>query len=86
MPCGTLALIGRLIADTGMKNTTESIVRKILIGLACTVSGIGVYLCYWWPEEWQAGLVFVLFGMIVIIPGTINEIRFRKTIKAGFPR
>jgi len=63
-----------------MKSITESIIRKILIGLACVVSGIGAYLCYWWPEEWQAGFVFVLFGMIVIIPVVVQEVRFRRRI------
>jgi len=31
-----------------------------------------------WPEEWQAGLVFVLFGLLVLAPVTIKEIQFRR--------
>jgi hypothetical protein len=67
-----------------MKKSTESAIRKTLIGLACGVSGIGAYLCYWWPRQWQAGFVFVLFGMIVIIPVTVQEIRFRKRSERTF--
>jgi hypothetical protein len=69
-----------------MKNTTESAIRKILISLACGVSGIGAYLCYWWPQQWQAGFIFVLFGMIVIVPVTFQEIRFRRRVKANVQR
>ena len=29
-------------------------------------------------EEWQAGLVFVLFGLLVLAPVTIKEIQSRR--------
>ena len=38
------------------------------------VCAVGVYLWRLWPEEWQAGLVFVLFGLLVLAPVTIKEI------------
>jgi len=31
-----------------------------------------------WPEERQAGLVFVLFGLLVLAPVTIKEIQSRR--------
>jgi len=31
-----------------------------------------------WPEQWQAGLVFVLFGLLVLAPVTIKEIQSRR--------
>ena len=35
-------------------------------------------LWWWWPEQWQAGLVFVLFGLLVLLPVTIKEIQSRR--------
>lgn len=60
-----------------------SMTQRLLFGSvtfgAAAVSAIGVYLCYWWPEEWQAGFVFVLLGLIVLLPVSVTEVRFRKT-------
>ena len=46
--------------------------------LAAAICGVGVYLSKMWPEQWQAGLVFVLFGLLVLAPVTIEEIRSRR--------
>jgi len=46
--------------------------------LGAGVCGVGVYLSVLWPEEWQAGLVFVLFGLIVLAPITMKEIQSRR--------
>lgn len=62
-----------------------SIVRKVPIGLAAGLSGLGLYLCYWWPKEWQAGFVIFLFGMIVIIPTAVQEIRFLRGLRMKRP-
>jgi hypothetical protein len=35
-----------------------------------------------WPEEWQAGLVFVLFGLLVLAPVTLKEIQSRRKAQA----
>ncbi len=55
--------------------------RRLLLSIVCllgaAVCAIGVYLWQWWPKEWQAGLVFVLFGLIVLAPVTVTEIRSR---------
>jgi len=50
---------------------------SILCFIAAAVCGVGVYLSRLWPEQWQAGFVFVLFGLIVLIPVTIKEVRSR---------
>jgi multisubunit Na+/H+ antiporter MnhG subunit len=46
--------------------------------LGAAVCALGVYLWRLWPEEWQAGLVFILFGLLVLAPVTIKEIQFRR--------
>lgn len=49
--------------------------QRLLLSVVCflgaAVCAIGVYVWRWWPEEWQAGLVFVLFGLLVLAPVTI---------------
>jgi len=46
--------------------------------LGAAVCAVGVYQWRLWPEEWQAGLVFILFGLLVLAPVTIREIQFRR--------
>jgi hypothetical protein len=59
--------------------------QRLLLSLIClfgaAVCAVGVYL---WPEEWQAGLVFVLFGLLVLAPVTIKEIQLRREAQAHF--
>jgi hypothetical protein len=49
--------------------------QRLLLSIVClfgaAVCGVGVYFWRLWPEEWQAGLVFVLFGLLVLAPLTI---------------
>jgi hypothetical protein len=56
--------------------------QRLLLSIVCllgaAVSAVGVYLWRLWPEQWQAGLVFVLFGLLVLAPVTIKEIQFRR--------
>jgi len=56
--------------------------QRFLLSIICLFGAafcaIGVYLWRLWPEEWQAGLVFVLFGLLVLTPVTIKEIQFRR--------
>jgi hypothetical protein len=56
--------------------------QRILLSIVCllgaAVCAIGIYLWWWWPEQWQAGLVFVLFGLLVLAPVTIKEIQSRR--------
>jgi hypothetical protein len=53
--------------------------QRVLLALlslaAAAVSAIGVYIWYISPPDWQAGLVFILFGLIGLIPVTISELR-----------
>src|SRR5579863_5298379 len=53
--------------------------QRVLLSVVCLIAGIvcavGVYLWRLWPEQWQAGLVFVLFGLLVLAPVTVTEIR-----------
>lgn len=56
--------------------------QRFLLSIVCllgaAICAVGVYLWRLWPEEWQAGLVFVLFGLLVLAPVTIKEIQFRR--------
>jgi hypothetical protein len=56
--------------------------QRLLLSIVCllgaAVCAIGLYLWHLWPDEWQAGLVFVLFGLLVLAPVTIKEIQFRR--------
>jgi len=58
--------------------------QRFLLSIVCLFGAafcaIGVYLWQLWPEEWQAGLVFVLFGLLVSTPVTIKEIQFRRKV------
>jgi hypothetical protein len=56
--------------------------QRLLLSIVCllgaAVCAVGGYVWWLWPDQWQAGLVFVLFGSIVLAPVTIKEIRSRK--------
>lgn len=56
--------------------------QRLLLSIVCVIGAAvcagGVYLSRLWPEEWQAGLVFVLFGLLVLAPVTIKEIQYRR--------
>lgn len=56
--------------------------QRLLLSIICLLGAavciIGVYLWHLWPEEWQAGLVFILFGLMVLAPVTIWEIQNRR--------
>jgi hypothetical protein len=60
----------------------SSLWQRLLLSIACLLGAVvcAVGVCLWrlWPEEWQAGLVFVLFGLLVLAPVTIKEIQFRR--------
>lgn len=59
-----------------------SIWQRLLLSIICllgaAVCAVGIYLWRLWPEQWQAGLVFVLFGLLVLAPLTVKEIRSRR--------
>jgi hypothetical protein len=56
--------------------------QRLLLSIVCLlgagVCAVGVYLWRWWPEEWQAGLTFVLFGLLVLAPVTLREVQLRR--------
>jgi hypothetical protein len=56
--------------------------QRVLLSIVCllgsSVCAVGIYLWHLWPEEWQAGFVFVLFGLLVLAPVTIKEIQSRR--------
>ena len=56
--------------------------QRLLLSIVCllgaAVCAIGVYLWWWWPDQWQAGLVFILFGLLVLAPVTVKEIQSRR--------
>jgi hypothetical protein len=57
-------------------------VQRAVLAIVCLVaSGIIAWGVYWWylsPEDWQAGLVFILFGLLVFAPVTVREIQLRR--------
>lgn len=62
--------------------------QRLLLSIVCllgaTVRAIGVYLWRLWPDEWQAGLVFILFGLLLLAPVTMREIQFRRKLLGHF--
>jgi hypothetical protein len=62
--------------------------HRLLLSVICIVAAgvcsLGIYLWWWWPEQWQAGLVVILFGLAVLAPVTVQEIRFRKRLISHF--
>jgi hypothetical protein len=56
--------------------------QRLLLSIVCllgaAVCAVGIYLWRLWPEQWQAGLVFVLFGLLVLAPVTIKQIQSRR--------
>jgi hypothetical protein len=56
--------------------------QRLLLSVICllgaAVCAVGVYLWRMWPEQWQAGFVFVLFGLLVLAPVTIKEVQSRR--------
>ena len=61
-----------------LTSTWQRLLLSIICLLGAAICAVGVYLWWWWPEQWQAGLVFVLAGLLVLAPVTIKEIQFRR--------
>ncbi len=66
-----------------MNGRWQRALLSIIVLLGAVICGVGVYLCQMWPEDWQAGLVFVLFGLIVLLPVTIREVQLRRIVPTG---
>jgi hypothetical protein len=68
--------------DSDVTLPMSSRLQRFLLSIICLIGGavcaVGVYLWRVWPEEWQAGVVFVLFGFLVLAPVTVKEIQFRR--------
>ncbi len=60
-----------------LTSTWQRLLLSIICLLGAAICAVGVYLSRLWPEQWQAGLVFVLSGLLVLAPVTIKEIKFR---------
>jgi hypothetical protein len=56
----------------------QRLLLSVVCLLAAGVCAVGVYLWRSWPEEWQAGLTFVLFGLLVLAPVTVREVQLRR--------
>ena len=69
-------------APSSVTPPLTSIWQRLLLSIVCllgaAVCAVGIYLWRLWPEQWQAGLVFVLFGLLVLAPVTITEIQSRR--------
>ncbi|HET9839249.1 MAG TPA: hypothetical protein VFR84_13520 [Candidatus Angelobacter sp.] len=61
-----------------LSSPSERILLSAVCLLAAAVCALGIYLCVLFPQEWQAGLVFVLFGLVVLLPVTIWEVQKRR--------
>jgi len=59
---------------------------SVICLLGAAVCAVEVYLWRLWPEEWQAGLVFIQFGSLVLATVTIEEIQSRRKALAQFQR
>jgi hypothetical protein len=57
-------------------------VQRTVLAIVCLIAaGISGWGGYWWyfsPEDWQAGLVFILFGVLIFAPVTVREIQLRR--------
>ena len=62
----------------GMTSSWQRLLLSIICLIGAAVCGLGIYLWSLWPEEWQAGLVFILFGLLVLAPVTIWELQVRR--------
>ena len=56
----------------------QRLLLSVICVLGAAVCAVGVYLWRMWPEQWQAGLVFALFGSLILAPVTIKEIQTRR--------
>ena len=56
----------------------EHLLLLVICLLGTAVCAVGAYIWRWWPEHWQAGLVFLLFGLLILAPVTIREIQLRR--------
>jgi hypothetical protein len=69
-------------APSDVTPSFTSIWQRLLLSIICllgaAVCALGAYLWRLWPEEWQAGLVVILFGLLVLAPVAIKEIQFRR--------
>src|SRR5208283_2865519 len=65
-------------ATLSLSSSWQRLLLSIVCLLGAAVCGVGVYLWRLWPEEWQSGLVFVLFGLLVLAPVTVREVQLRR--------
>jgi di/tricarboxylate transporter len=75
---------GSVRCHISLTSTWQRLLLSVICLLGAAVCAVGVYLWRLWPEEWQAGLVFILFGLLVLAPATIKEIQFRRKALAPF--
>src|SRR5262245_21829968 len=56
--------------------------QRLLLAIVCflgaAVCAVGAHLWWLWPEQWQAGLVFILSGLLVLAPVTVKQIQSRR--------
>jgi hypothetical protein len=65
-------------ATPSMSSRWQCLLLSVVCLFGAAVCGVGVYLWRLWPEEWQAGLVFILFGLLVLAPVTMWEAQLRR--------
>ena len=69
-------------APSGVTPPISSRSQRLLLSIICflgaAVCAVGIYLWHLWPEQWQAGLVFILLGLLVLAPVTIKEVQTRR--------
>jgi len=52
-----------------LTSTWQRLLLSIVCLLGAAVCAVGIYLWWLWPDQWQAGLVFILFGLLGVSSG-----------------
>lgn len=66
-----------------LTSTGQRILLSVICLLGASVCALGIYLWRLYPEDWQVGLVFILFGLLVLAPVTLKEIQLRRKARAS---
>ena len=82
--CTVAGCPGKIPSDftPTLSSRWERLLLMVILMVICVfgtaVCAVGTYIWRSWPEEWQAGVVFLLFGLLILVPVTIQEIQLRR--------
>jgi hypothetical protein len=66
-----------------LASKTQRMLLSVICLIAASVCAVGIYLCRLYPEDWQAGFVIVLFGLVVLAPVTLKEVQLRRQARVA---